>query len=422
MDATPSLPSIHACSKSISNDPVKHKLHRTSKRPLATYRGSQVNMQYKKILSLAVASVVSAQTPSLTDALGSQNSSLSSFSDLLSSNPELANSLNNLRNVTILAPSNDALNSLASDHNTLSEYTQSGYLRALIDYHVLNGTYHNTSFTNQSVFIHTALENSTYTNVTGGQVIEAKLVDNNVTFFTALKQNASIVTPNVNFTGGTIHIIDSLLHIPQNVSDTLSNSNLTAAEGAIMQANLTDTIIGDHNVTIFAPNNDAFEAIGSIIGNLSSDDLTSIVGYHVINGSVNYSTNLRNSTANAINGVKLTVTVENGTIWVNSAKVTVPDILIPNGVVHVIDGVLNPNNTSAAPDTAATSATAAFSGASSGTDGVPFTSGVATATTTFPAATSAGGSSSSEGAAMPIMTGAVGAAALFGGAAVMVNL
>ncbi|XDG02620.1 hypothetical protein ABKA04_002235 [Annulohypoxylon sp. FPYF3050] len=379
-------------------------------------------MQYKKILSLAVASVVSAQTPSLTDALGSQNSSLSSFSDLLSSNPELANSLNNLRNVTILAPSNDALNSLTSDHNTLSEYTQSGYLRALIDYHVLNGTYHNTSFTNESVFIHTALENSTYTNVTGGQVIEAKLVDNNVTFFTALKQNASIVTPNVNFTGGTIHIIDSLLHIPQNISDTLTNSNLTAAEGAIMQANLTDTIIGDHNVTIFAPNNDAFEAIGSIIGNLSSDDLTSIVGYHVINGSVNYSTNLRNSTANAINGVKLTVTVENGTIWVNSAKVTVPDILIGNGVVHVIDGVLNPNNTSAAPDTAATSATAAFSGASSGTDGVPFTSGVATATTTFPAATSAGGSSSSEGAAMPMMTGAVGAAALFGGAAVMVNL
>ncbi|KAI1204602.1 FAS1 domain-containing protein [Annulohypoxylon truncatum] len=382
-------------------------------------------MQYKKVLPLAVASIVSAQDPSLTDALGSQNSSLSSLNDLLSSNPELANSFNNLKNVTILAPSNDALDSLTKDNDTLTEYTKSGYLQALLNYHVLNGTYHNTSFTNESVFIHTALSNSTYSNVTGGQVIEARLDGDNVTFFTALKQNASIVTPNVNFTGGTIHIIDSLLHVPQNVSDTLSNSNLTAAEGAINTANLTDTIIDTHNVTIFAPNNDAFEAIGSIIGNLSSDDLTSIVGYHVINGSVNYSTDLKNSTANAVNGEKLTITVNNGTIWVNSAKVTVPDILLANGVVHVIDGVLNPNNTSAAPDTTATSATAAFSGASSGTEGVPFTSGVTTPTSTFPAATSAGGSaesSSSKGAAMPMKTGAVGAAALFGGAAVFVNM
>ncbi|KAI0884035.1 FAS1 domain-containing protein [Annulohypoxylon maeteangense] len=382
-------------------------------------------MQYKRLFPLAVASVVSAQTPSLTDALGSQNSSLSSLNDILSSNPEIAASFNNLKNVTILAPSNDALESLVKDTDTLSRFTKSGYLQALLSYHVLNGTYHNTSFTNESIFIHTSLDNSTYSNVTGGQVVEARLHDNNVTFFTALKQNASIVTANVNFTGGTIHIIDGLLSIPQNVSDTLSNSNLTAAEGAIQTANLTDSIIGTQNVTIFAPNNDAFAAIGSITGNLSADDLKDVIGYHVLNGSVNYSTNLRNSTANAINGKKLTITVENGTIYVNSAKVTVPDILLANGVVHVIDGVLNPNNTSATPDPTATSTAAAFSGASSGTDGIPFTSGVTTPTSTFPAATSAGGSgesSSSKGAAMPMKTGAIGAAALFGGAAAFVNL
>ncbi|KAI2470772.1 FAS1 domain-containing protein [Annulohypoxylon bovei var. microspora] len=382
-------------------------------------------MQYKNLLPLAVASIVSAQTPSLTDALGSQNSTLSSLNALLGSNLELANSFNNLQNVTILAPSNDALESLTNDSDTVSQFTKSGYLQALLSYHVLNGTYHSMNFTNESIFIHTALTNSTYSNVTGGQVVEARLHDNNVTFFTALKQNASIVTANVNFTGGTIHIIDSLLAIPQNLSDTLSNSNLTAAEGAIMTAKLTDILADTHNVTIFAPNNDAFDAIGSIVGNLSADDLTSIVGYHVINGSINYSADLKNSTVMAVNGEKITITVNNGTIYANSAKVTVPDILLSNGVVHVIDQVLNPNNTSAAPDTTATSATAAFSGASSGTDGVPFTSGVTTPSTTFPAATSAGGSaesSSSSGVAMPMKTGAVGAAALFGGAAVFVNL
>ncbi|KAI1396454.1 FAS1 domain-containing protein [Hypoxylon fuscum] len=382
-------------------------------------------MQYKRLFPLVLATVASAQTPSLTDALGSQDSTLSSLNAILGSNSQIANALNNLRNVTILAPSNDALSSLMSSSDTVSLLSNSGYLQALLNYHVLNGTYYNTSFSNDSVFIPTALTNETYTNVTGGQVVEAQMRDNNVTFFSALKENATIVTPNLNFTGGTIHVINSLLMMPQNISETLSNANLTAAEGAINAANLNDSVANTHDVTIFAPNNDAFNAIGSITSNLTSDQLASIVGYHVINGSVNYSTQLQNSTLTTVNGQNITITVENGTVYANSAKITVPDILLANGVVHVINQVLNPDNASASPDTTATTATAAFSSASAGTDGVPFTSGVTTPTTTFPAATSAGGSaesSSSSGVAMPMKTGAVGAAALFGGAVVLVNL
>ncbi len=98
--------------------------------------------------------------------------------------------------MTVLAPSNDALNAL--DGDTARLLTNSDYLQALLNYHVLNGTYYNTSFGDDSVFIPTALTNETYTNVTGGQVVEARLNDNNVTFFSALKQNASIVTPVSN--------------------------------------------------------------------------------------------------------------------------------------------------------------------------------------------------------------------------------
>ncbi|KAI0095911.1 Fasciclin-domain-containing protein [Daldinia grandis] len=382
-------------------------------------------MQYKKALPLALASLAAAQTPSLSDALGSQNSTLSSLNALLASNSEFSESLNRLQNVTILAPSNDALNALTSNKESALLLANSDYLQALLSYHILNGTYHNDSFGDEPVFIPTLLTNTTYTNVTGGQVVEAQLHDNNVTFFSALKENATIVTPNVNFTGGTIHIINRLLVIPQNVTETLSNANLTAAEGAINTANLTDSIIDTPNITIFAPNNDAFNAIGSITGNLTADQLTNILGYHVVNGSVHYSAGLQNTTLTAVNGEDITITVVNGTVYANSAKITVPDILLENGVVHVVDQVLNPENTSAAPDTTASSATPAFTNASSGSAGVPFTSGVTTPTTTFPAATSAGGeaeSSSSEDAAMPMRTGAIGAAALFGGAAIIANL
>ena len=58
----------------------------------------------------------------------------------------------------------------------------------------------------------------------------------------------------------------------------------------------------------------------------------------VVNGTVGYSSTLMNNTQlTAMNGEKLTITTMNGTYFVNSAKVLIPDILVANGVVHVID-------------------------------------------------------------------------------------
>jgi hypothetical protein len=107
---------------------------------------------------------------------------------------------------------------------------------------------------------------------------------------------------------------------------------------------------------------------------------------------------------------------------VNNARVVASDILIANGVVHVIDEVLNPSNATVA-DSTSDEGEPAFEGASSVSD-VPYTSGQPTPTTsinqeateaadpTNSAATSAG-----ENAA-PRQTGAIGMGALFGAAAV----
>lgn len=56
------------------------------------------------------------------------------------------------------------------------------------------------------------------------------------------------------------------------------------------------------------------------------------------NGAIGYSSNLMNGTKlTAMNGETLTITISNGTVFVNSAKVINPDVLVSNGVVHVID-------------------------------------------------------------------------------------
>jgi Fasciclin domain len=139
-----------------------------------------------------------------------------------------------------------------------------------------------------------------------------------------------------------------------------------------------------------------------------------------VNGTVGYAPSLTNTTLTTVSGGSVNITVTNGTVYVNSAKVIVPDVLVANGVVHVIDGVLNPNGTGQTANP--TTTTVAFSGASSATD-VPFTSGVSQSTTltetpSRPLTTSSSSAGAAGGwvAAMP--TGMVEMGALFGGAAV----
>ena len=50
-----------------------------------------------------------------------------------------------------------------------------------------------------------------------------------------------------------------------------------------------------------------------------------------------YSTILSNTTLKTVAGANVTITVEGGSVFVNSAKVVTPNVLVSNGVVHVID-------------------------------------------------------------------------------------
>lgn len=89
--------------------------------------------------------------------------------------------------------------------------------------------------------------------------------------------------------------------------------------------------------------------------------------------------------------------------------------------------VLNPASRDAAPSASATAGAAAFSGASSVSE-APFTSGQPTPTSMINtmggqgAVSSAASASSTSAGAVPMMTGAIGAAALFGAGAAFANL
>ena len=129
-----------------------------------------------------------------------------------------------------------------------------------------------------------------------------------------------------------------MLSIPQNITTTAQQANLTSLAGAVQQLGVTSVVDGLSDVTIFAPNNAAFQAIGSALPNLTMEALTGILEYHVVNGTVAYSTAITNgSTVTSLAGQNLTLSVANGSVFVNSARVINPNILVSGGVIHVID-------------------------------------------------------------------------------------
>jgi uncharacterized surface protein with fasciclin (FAS1) repeats len=144
---------------------------------------------------------------------------------------------------------------------------------------------------------------------------------------------------DVNFTGGVIHVIDRFLVLPEIPSDTLTTAGLSSLRGALNRTNLIETVDTTPDVTIFAPSNEAFRNIGSALANISDEDLANVLSYHVVSGTVGYSSGLENGTTlTTLSGDNLTVTIgEEGRVFVNNARVTIADILVANGVVHVID-------------------------------------------------------------------------------------
>ena len=240
---------------------------------------------------------------------------------------------------------------------------------------------------------------------------------------------------DLKYKGGVVHIIDSVLTIPPNISATAISADLTAFVGGLVETNLISTLDVASDITIFAPSNDAFIAAGSRITELNTFQLLSILGYHVINGTTAYSSSLVSGSVETLSGDKLDITVDGGAIFVNEARVINPDILVSGGVIHIIDSVLNPNNTGK-PSPNAKQPAVQFAGASSAAVG-PLTASVPAPSTTIKALvattqkvaqgyttrTKAPGikKTKSSSAIAAIQTGMAGAAALFGGAALLAN-
>lgn len=296
-------------------------------------------MQIKRFIPLVAAPAVWGQT--LPELLAAQNSTLSTLVSLLQSQPALLNTVAGLKNITILAPSNEAFATLLADPAVAAKAADPGFVTALLTYHVLKGTFPASAFlaaADAPVFANTYLTNETYSTVEDGQVVEAQTVGGNVVVTSGAGTESKVVATDFNFTGGVVHVIDNVLSIPSDLTGVLGQENLTALAGAVATANLGATLTGLEQLTLFAPNNAAFDKIRDVASTLTVEQLTDVLSYHTVAGAVVYSTDIVDgATVKTVQGGELKLTIRDGSVFVNDAKVVEANILAKNGVVHIID-------------------------------------------------------------------------------------
>ncbi|MFW5892386.1 MAG: fasciclin domain-containing protein, partial [Bacteroidota bacterium] len=131
------------------------------------------------------------------------------------------------------------------------------------------------------------------------------------------------------------------------VVDIIINSDdHNTLETAVTEAELVETLQGDGPFTVFAPTDDAFDALpDGLLDDLLEDptgDLADILLYHVVAGQSLSDDLTDGQVIETVLGEDVTVTINDDGIFINDAEVTIADLEAENGVVHVIDAVLVP--------------------------------------------------------------------------------
>jgi uncharacterized surface protein with fasciclin (FAS1) repeats len=116
---------------------------------------------------------------------------------------------------------------------------------------------------------------------------------------------------------------------------------------ALEAADLVKTLTGPGPFTVFAPTDEAFAklpagTIETLLKPENKDKLRRVLTYHVVSGRVVASDVVKLQSAKAVSGDTIAVSVQNGTVRVDDARVTKADIQASNGVIHVIDAVILP--------------------------------------------------------------------------------
>lgn len=148
---------------------------------------------------------------------------------------------------------------------------------------------------------------------------------------------------------GAVVPITAVLTLPPRprtiVEIAMATPNLSTLVTALIAADLADTLSSTGPFTVFAPTNEAFAALppgvlASLLLPHNKAQLVDILTYHVASGAVFSKDITDKEMITTLEGGNVTARIAERSIFINSAKVINADVVASNGVVHIIDSVL----------------------------------------------------------------------------------
>lgn len=142
--------------------------------------------------------------------------------------------------------------------------------------------------------------------------------------------------------GGTTNTVDdpTILDIIQ------SGSNLTVWEELVEGSTLSATFSGTSDKTLFAPSDAAFAKLpAGYLEGLNSFQKQELIKYHIYSGKFAITDEIKKESIPSVQGDPLFIETAQpfGNLINNTAKLTVINIKAANGLVHIIDEVLWPD-------------------------------------------------------------------------------
>jgi uncharacterized surface protein with fasciclin (FAS1) repeats len=134
----------------------------------------------------------------------------------------------------------------------------------------------------------------------------------------------------------------------QDIVGVASSADIfTTLVAALTAADLVSVLQGNGPFTVFAPTNEAFAklpegTVESLLKPENKEKLVAVLTYHVVPGKV-MAADVKPGSVATVNGASFTLSVSDGNVMVDNAKVIKTDVAASNGVIHVIDSVILPN-------------------------------------------------------------------------------
>lgn len=246
---------------------------------------------------------------------------------------------------TIFAPTNAAFNQLFQDLGVSGlNDLDSATLVPILKYHVtVAGQLAASDVPTDATYFPTLTDGPENTNV-------SLLVQNNGTNVVLNgTYDATVIEADVEATNGIIHKIDKVLLPPTVVDIAVQNGGFTSLVQALTNTGLADTLAQTNlTSTVFAPTDQAFTDASATISGLSSQQVTDVLTYHVVEQANVESSELSDGqVVNTALGQTFTVNINGNNVTItdaegNTVNVVLTDIQGTNGVVHVVDAVLLP--------------------------------------------------------------------------------